>query len=266
MKRIVWMSVCILLLLAIPAAVIGMPVGDQNATMGPGNETGNVTGNVTGNMTANMTVVDVINQNENLSTLATMIQVANLTETLNGTGPFTVFAPDNMAFDALGNQTVNQLMNNTTMLSEILQYHVVQGTYTTADLMNMTQNMTQAGNATQNMTQNATQNATQNMTQNMTQNATQNATQNMTMLQTLSGQNLTVTVQNGTLMIDNATIVTPDLNASNGVVQIIDMVLIPPGVNITAQAQNQTQNMTQAGNQTQNMTGNQSSTSPQSQY
>ncbi len=213
MKYIVWMSMCTLLLLAIPAAVIGMPVGEQNTTMSPANQTGN--------MTPNITVVGVIEQNGNLSTLATAIRAANLTEELNGTGPYTVFAPDNQAFDDLGNQTVSRLLNNTTMLSEILRFHVVQGTYTTADLMNMTGS-------------NATSNATQNMT-------------NMTMLQTLSGQNLTVTVQNGTLMIDNATVVQADTNASNGIVHTIDAVLIPPGVNVTGQAQNQTQNMTSRG-------------------
>jgi uncharacterized surface protein with fasciclin (FAS1) repeats len=239
MKRILWMSMCVLILLAVPAAIIGMPGGDQNTTMSAGNQTGNVTGNAT----ANMTVFDVINQTANLSMLAAAMQVTNQTEVLNGTGPYTVFAPDNAAFGALSNQTIGLVMNNTTLASEFLQYHVVQGRYTVADLMNMTQNMTQ--NATQNMTQAG--NATQNMTQNMTQNVTQNATQNMTLLQTLSGQNLTLTVQNGTLMIDNATIVTPDLNASNGIVQIIDKVLIPPGVNLTAPTQNQTQNMTGGG-------------------
>jgi uncharacterized surface protein with fasciclin (FAS1) repeats len=249
MKRIVWMSVCILLLLAIPAAVLGMPVGDQNATMGPGN----VTENVTGNMTANMTVVTVIQQDANLSTLATAIQVANLTETLNGTGPYTVFAPDDEAFAALGNETVNALLNNSTALQQVLMYHVVQGDYTSQDLMNMLQqqNMT-TGNQT------GGGGVVESLLQFFGLGPAGNATQNATVLQTVGGENVTVEEVNGELMVGNATVVTADLTADNGVVHVINAVLLPPGFSLAPMAENQTQNMT--GNQSVMATQNQSGT------
>ncbi|WP_164913743.1 fasciclin domain-containing protein, partial [Methanoculleus taiwanensis] len=217
-----------------------------------GNQTmGNVTGNQTmGNVTGNMTVVEVIDGEQNLTTLSAAINATNLTEPLSTGGPYTVFAPDDDAFDELGNETIEELLNDTENLTEILQYHVVEGNYTAEQLMEMVQqNMT--GNQTMdgmgaNMTQNQTMNQTDNMTQNQTMDQNMTGQQEGVMLQTLLGENLTITLNQTTdeLMVNNATVVTPDLNASNGVVHIIDQVLMPP-------------NMT-TGNQTMdNMTGNQ---------
>ncbi len=314
MKKYAVLTLCILFLLAIPAVATAALVGEANATMDNqtmgnatgnmtgnqtmGNATGNMTGNMTmGNATGNMTLVDMINQDGNLTILAQAINATNLTETLNTSGPYTVFAPDDAAFEALGNETLDQLLNNTDQLTAILQYHVVEGNYTSEQLLNMTQNQTanmtqnqtqaqnMTGNMTQNQTANMTQNQTQaqnmtgNMTQNQTANMTQNQTQaqnmtgnmtqnqtanmtqtmtqaqNMTALRTLLGENLTVSLNQTTnqLMVNNASIIQPDINASNGVIHVIDQVLIPPNMTIgNMTAGNQTM-----GNATGNMTGNQ---------
>ncbi|WP_241648099.1 fasciclin domain-containing protein, partial [Methanoculleus taiwanensis] len=144
---------------------ITIVVNDTNATAAnqtAGNQTmdnqtmGNVTNQTMGNQTGNMTLVAMINQDQNLSILAQAINATNLTGALQTGGPYTIFAPNDAAFEALGNETINQLLNNTDQLAAILQYHVVEGNYTSEQLLNMTQNQTQ--NQTANMTQNQTQN------------------------------------------------------------------------------------------------------------
>ena len=73
------------------------------------------------------------------TTLVAAVKAAGLVETLEGKGPFTVFAPTNEAFDKLPPGTVETLLKpeNKATLVKILTYHVVSGTYTAADLMKM---------------------------------------------------------------------------------------------------------------------------------
>jgi uncharacterized surface protein with fasciclin (FAS1) repeats len=122
-----------------------------------------------------------------LSTLATVVQTSGLTSTLQGPGPFTVFAPDNSAFAKLPAGTVEDLVKpeNKAKLTSILTYHVVLGTYKTTDL------------------------------------------KDGQILKTVSGKDLVVKIVNGKIMINNATILVPDILQSNGVANIIDIVLIP---------------------------------------
>ena len=61
----------------------------------------------------------------------------------------------------------------------------------------------------------------------------------MTTLETLSGESLNVTVSDGEIMVENATVTMKDINTTNGVIHIIDQVLVPPGMNLTV-AENQT--------------------------
>ena len=72
----------------------------------------------------------------NLTTLVSAVQAAGLAETLSGTGPFTVFAPDNAAFEKIPAATRTALMApaGKADLTEILTYHVVPGRLTAADL------------------------------------------------------------------------------------------------------------------------------------
>ncbi len=135
----------------------------------------------------NQTIVQIAQTNPNLSTLVTALQAAGLVETLSGSGPFTVFAPTNDAFNALPPGTLDALLGNRTQLTNVLTYHVVQGSLL----------------------------------------ATQVAS--MPSLPTAQGQPLVVTVQAaGGVRVDGANIVQTDIRASNGVIHVIDAVMIPP--------------------------------------
>ena len=135
----------------------------------------------------NQTIVQIAQTNPNLSTLVTALQAAGLVETLSGSGPFTVFAPTNDAFNALPPGTLDALLGNRTQLTNVLTYHVVQGSLL----------------------------------------ATQVAS--MPSLPTAQGQPLVVTVQSGGgVRVDGANIVQTDIRASNGVIHVIDAVMIPP--------------------------------------
>lgn len=81
------------------------------------------------------TVVDVIVGREDLSTLATAVTAAGLVETLDGDGPFTVFAPNNDAFAKLPAGTVETLLANPDALANILTIHVIAGDLKAADVV-----------------------------------------------------------------------------------------------------------------------------------
>ena len=120
----------------------------------------------------------------NLSTLVTAITVADLAATLEGQGPFTVFAPTNAAFDALPPGTLDALLEDPDALADILLYHVVPGRAFAGDL---------DGSA----------------------------------LTTAQGATVTVDVTNG-VQINEARVTTANVLVTNGVIHIIDAVLIPP--------------------------------------
>lgn len=121
------------------------------------------------------------------STLVAAVQSAGLVETLQGTGPFTVFAPTDAAFAKLPKGTVESLLKpeNRDKLVAILTYHVVPGKVMSADL---------AGKKLE--------------------------------AKTVEGQNVEIDATNG-VMVNNATVVGADVMASNGVIHVIDTVLIP---------------------------------------
>jgi uncharacterized surface protein with fasciclin (FAS1) repeats len=129
--------------------------------------------------------------NSELSTLVEAVKAAGLAETLQGEGPFTVFAPTNAAFEALPAGTLEELLKpeNKDKLAQIISYHVIQGDEVTSS--EITAEMTPA---------------------------------------TVQGANLDIMPQDGKVMVEGATVVTPDVEASNGVVHLIDKVLIPEGV------------------------------------
>jgi uncharacterized surface protein with fasciclin (FAS1) repeats len=122
-----------------------------------------------------------------LSTLVSAVQAAELAETLQGEGPFTVFAPTNDAFTAVGQDTLDGLLapEGKDQLTDILTYHVVPGALTAADLEDGQE------------------------------------------LETVQGGKLTVSVEGDTVRVGDATVTTPDVQASNGVVHVIDSVLMP---------------------------------------
>lgn len=73
------------------------------------------------------------------NTLVTAVKAAGLADTLSSGGPYTVFAPNDAAFDKLPAGTVQSLVADKPKLTDILKYHVVQGKYTSADLAKMSE-------------------------------------------------------------------------------------------------------------------------------
>jgi uncharacterized surface protein with fasciclin (FAS1) repeats len=126
----------------------------------------------------------------NVTTLVAAVKAAGLVATLQGPGPFTVFAPTNAAFEKLPSGTVATLLlpANKAKLVDILTYHVVPGRYTAADLKDGMTLTTVEG-------------------------------KKLTIGKSATGQ---ITV-NGTVMVE-----TPDVISSNGVTFVVSSVLIPP--------------------------------------
>ena len=89
------------------------------------------------NVVAQGTIVDVAAGNENFSTLVTALKAAELVKALQGDGPFTVFAPTNAAFAKIDSATLNSLLEkkNQKALANILTYHVVSGKLAAADVV-----------------------------------------------------------------------------------------------------------------------------------
>jgi uncharacterized surface protein with fasciclin (FAS1) repeats len=140
------------------------------------------------------TIVDVASGNPDFSTLVAAVTAAGLVETLQGDGPFTVFAPTNEAFAALPAGLVDKLLlpENKDTLTKILTYHVVSGAVMAADV--------KAGD-----------------------------------VPTVEGSNITVTIDGGTVTLNgSAKVVATDVAASNGVIHVIDAVIVPPDVDLSA--------------------------------
>lgn len=80
------------------------------------------------------TVIGVAAESPDFSTLLSALEIADLTQELQGEGPFTLFAPTNSAFAALSDADLDALLADREALREVLSYHVVPGRYTTADI------------------------------------------------------------------------------------------------------------------------------------
>lgn len=132
-------------------------------------------------------VMDIVAiASESAKTLAAAVTAAGLVETLQGNGPFTVFAPTDAAFAAIQKDVDNLLKpENKAKLANILTYHVVAGKAMAADLMDGQE------------------------------------------LTTVQGTKLKVSVKNGKVMINGANVVSADIPASNGVIHVIDKVMMP---------------------------------------
>jgi uncharacterized surface protein with fasciclin (FAS1) repeats len=125
----------------------------------------------------------------NFTTLAAALEAAGLVETLQGAGPFTVFAPDDAAFATLPAGTVDALLKDPKGdLTAILTYHVVPGNYPSSDL-----------------------------------------TDGMK-LTTVQGEEITITIKDGSVYANEAMVTSADITASNGTIHVIDGVLIPPSM------------------------------------
>ena len=131
-------------------------------------------------------IVAVASKAGSFNTLVAAVKAAGLVETLQGKGPFTVFAPTDEAFAKLPPGTVADLLKpeNKEKLVAILTYHVVPGKVMAADVKTM-------------------------------------------MAKTVNGKELDIKVDDGKVTVNTAKVIKTDVAASNGVIHVIDAVLIP---------------------------------------
>ncbi len=132
-------------------------------------------------------IIDTAVAAGSFKTLAAALTAAKLVETLKGAGPFTVFAPTDEAFAKLPAGTVESLLKDIPKLTAILTYHVVPGTVMASDVMGMDG---------------------------------QSAA-------TVNGAALKISVKDGVKLNGLANVVKTDIECSNGVIHVIDSVLIP---------------------------------------
>jgi uncharacterized surface protein with fasciclin (FAS1) repeats len=139
--------------------------------------------------TVEMNLVEVA-ADAGFDTLVAAVEAADLEATLQGPGPFTVFAPTDEAFAGLPEGTLESLLlpENKALLTSVLTYHVVAGEVTAEDVVGLT-----------------------------------SAT-------TVQGEALTITVEGGVVFINGVEVTQTDIEASNGIIHIIGGVLLPPSV------------------------------------
>jgi len=118
-------------------------------------------------------------------TLASLLQKAGLAGTLEGKGPFTVFAPTDAAFAKVPEATLASLAKNKAKLRAVLLYHVVKGKVTAAQAIKLHS------------------------------------------AKTLEGKSLSIKVSGGKVIVGGATVIKANVLASNGVIHVINQVLIP---------------------------------------
>ena len=173
--------------LAVPALTLSVTAQEQTKTVGGAP------------MYASKTIVDNAVNSKDHTTLVAAVKAAGLVETLQGKGPFTVFAPTNAAFTKLPAGTVDTLLKpeNKSQLTGVLTYHVVAGKMTAQDLA---AKVKEGGGKA--------------------------------MLKTVQGEMLTVTPSGNTLTITDkkggkSTVSIADVMQSNGVIHVVDTVLLP---------------------------------------
>ncbi|WP_109259796.1 fasciclin domain-containing protein [Hyphobacterium indicum] len=168
-----------LLLTAAAAAVLAAPAfaGDQAAAA-----------KVDHHASMQDDIVETAINAGSFTTLVAAVQAAGLVETLQGEGPFTVFAPTDEAFAALGEDTINTLLQpeNRDQLVSILTYHVVPGEYFAGDL----------------------------------------AGQSLSVA-SVQGDTIDIDATGDAVLIDGATVISADVDASNGVIHVINQVIMP---------------------------------------
>ena len=134
------------------------------------------------------TIVGIAVGADNFKTLVAALKAADLVEALDGKGPFTVFAPTDAAFEKLGKETIEVVLKDKEKLTSILKYHVVSGKVMAADAIKL-----DGKNA-----------------------------------KTLSGKTFKIEVVDGGVVLNGKVkVIKTDIKASNGVIHVIDAVLLP---------------------------------------
>jgi uncharacterized surface protein with fasciclin (FAS1) repeats len=191
-KRIALLSAVAFSTLAITGSLLA-PASAEDKMMKKSEMSGEKTVMVGGApMYPSKNIVENAVNSKDHTTLVAAVKAAGLVDTLSGKGPFTVFAPTNAAFGKLPAGTVDTLVKpeSKAMLTKILTYHVVPGKLNAADLKDGQK------------------------------------------LKTVEGEELTVKASGGKVMIVDAkggssTVTIPDVNQSNGVIHVVDTVLMP---------------------------------------
>ncbi|WP_414707183.1 fasciclin domain-containing protein [Salegentibacter sp.] len=149
--------------------------------------------------TSNKTIVENASVSQEHTTLVAAIKAAELVETLQGDGPFTVFAPTNAAFDKLPSGTVETLLKpeNKEQLQEVLTYHVISGNFSADDII-----------------------------------AAINEGNGETKFETVNGSWISAMIEDEKVKLQDvagnvATVTMADLNQKNGVIHVIDTVVLP---------------------------------------
>jgi len=135
-------------------------------------------------------IVEIAAEAGSFNTLVAAVKAAGLVETLSGKGPFTVFAPTDAAFAKLPAGTIDALLADKAKLTSILTFHVVAGKVMAADII-------KANGATPT---------------------------------TVNGLPIDVVVRDGKVYVNGTQVITADIVASNGVIHVIDAVLLPSAV------------------------------------
>jgi uncharacterized surface protein with fasciclin (FAS1) repeats len=130
------------------------------------------------------TIVDVAAGAGNFTTLVTALKAADLVDTLNGEGPFTVFAPTDAAFAALPEGALDGLLADPKQLASVLTLHVVAGRASASDVVGLDS------------------------------------------VATVQGTSLDIDTTNG-VSVGGAKVVQADVPASNGIIHVIDRVILP---------------------------------------
>jgi uncharacterized surface protein with fasciclin (FAS1) repeats len=186
------------ILIPIVAACGGQPAAEAptqpapEATTAPVSPATGVQGSPAPGTQANASnVADLIENNPSLRTLSSVIDEADLDNTLEQGGPYTVFAPSDQAFAALPAETRERLLRdeNRPLLRQILTYHVVPSS--------LTANQLQSGQ-----------------------------------VQTQAGSSVNVQIDGQQVRVNEAQVIQSDLQAANGVVHIVDRIILPPNVNL----------------------------------
>lgn len=137
-----------------------------------------------------MTIVEIAVDNDDFSTLVTAVTAADLGETLSGEGPFTLFAPTNEAFEKIDEATLITLLANKAELTKVLTYHAAAAKVLSGDLTNGM------------------------------------------VVDSVEGSKLTINVKVGKVTVTTdagvvANVTTADIEGSNGVIHVIDTILLP---------------------------------------
>jgi uncharacterized surface protein with fasciclin (FAS1) repeats len=138
--------------------------------------------------TTKPTIVGGAAADPQFSTLVSAVTAAGLVDTLNGEGPFTVFAPTNAAFDKIPADQLQAILADKDKLTKILTYHVLPAKV---------------------------------LSKNLKKKQT---------VTTVEGSPATITVKKSGATIEDAKIVKTDVKTSNGVIHVIDTVILPPGI------------------------------------